>query len=170
MWTGICKWHQAATTVPYKIFVRARGFNALFCITKLSSMRLINCQMNLDQWERKAKGFYSKLLSRAPDSVVLLSFCILQYRTACFRSLSSWLFHCRRRSRHCQVHEKSFLMLYYHWILWDVRASCLAAIWSDARLADNLNSPESQNISPSHIHCSIPGSKLTFSTNLFHHS
>ena len=23
---------------------------------------------------------------------------------------------------------------------------------------------------PSHIHCSIPGSKLTFSTNLFHHS
>ena len=29
MWTGICKWHQAATTVPYKMFVRARGFNAL---------------------------------------------------------------------------------------------------------------------------------------------
>ena len=23
---------------------------------------------------------------------------------------------------------------------------------------------------PSHIHCFIPGSKLTFSTNLFHHS
>ena len=30
--------------------------------------------------------------------------------------------------------------------------------------------PTHHSYPPSHIHCSIPGSKLTFSTNLFHHS
>jgi len=30
--------------------------------------------------------------------------------------------------------------------------------------------PAHRSRPPSHIHCFIPGSKLTFSTNLFHHS
>jgi len=30
--------------------------------------------------------------------------------------------------------------------------------------------PAHHSYPPSHIHCSVPGSKLTFSTNLFHHS
>ena len=35
---------------------------------------------------------------------------------------------------------------------------------------ESICSPAHHSHPPSHVHCFIPGSKLTFSTNLFHHS